>query len=141
MPEGFVEQMGERLARLTNRRKFLRRAIATVFGLVTAGMAEFTFTPSAHAIAHCTNVTSETSCSPPLGKNCTTINSSYCSGALCSGGCTINKLFWPNTGCWCTRPYCVGSLRVYYQCCDCSCPGGQLCGCSHAVKVAGVCRK
>lgn len=42
MPQRVVEQMGEMVARVTNRRAFLRRSIASVFGVLAAGMAWLT---------------------------------------------------------------------------------------------------
>ena|SRR5437660_4525399 len=132
MKPSLVERIGEGLARATNRRKFLRNTVAGLFGIISAAMAELTFVPSAHAINYCANRSDSFSCSPPAGIFCNSINSSYCNGPNCAGGCTFNTT-WYSTACWCTQESCNSQFCTYYECCDCSCPGGRVCGCHQEV--------
>lgn len=137
MQRSFLESFGEGLARNTNRRKFLRRGSAALFGFVAAGMAELTIAPNAYAIDYCTNSEEGYSCNPPGGKYCDVYNSSYCSGPNCVKPCSLNYTWWSNTACWCTNVACAEGGGVYYECCDCSCPGVGACGCHQAVHVGG----
>lgn len=133
-----VERIGENVARFTSRRKFIRRMATGVFGMIAAGMVELTFVPSVQAKNYCRGISSDTICFPPSGLYCDAINPTYCTGANCSGGCTVDKTFWI-TGCWCTLKHCDISQKVYvfYECCDCRCQG-QSCGCHKSVSIAGV---
>lgn len=138
MSQLITERIGESLARLISRRKFIRWMATGAFGMVAAGMAELTFLPNAQAKNYCKSISSDSTCFPPSGKYCDAINPAYCTGANCSGGCTIDKTFWV-TGCWCTLKHCDVSQRVFvfYECCDCRCQG-QGCGCHKSVSIPGV---
>ena len=138
MSLSIVKYMGEGLARLISRRKFMRRVATNTFAMVASGMTEWTFMPSTQAKSYCQYLSSDTTCHPYSGKYCDTINSSYCSGADCSGGCTLDTSFWI-TGCWCTLKHCdlLQRVYVYYECCDCLCQS-QSCGCHKSVIIAGV---
>ncbi len=118
-----VERVGESLARRVNRRRFLGRSAASVFGVVAAWAVAGGGSRSALA-SHCATTSSECQCHPPGGRFC---SGSQCSGADCGSGCTLYRGFY-DTGCWCTLT-CNGG---HYRCCDCQC-GDTLCGCAEFV--------
>ena len=123
-----VERRMEKFARALDRRTVLRGAAVGIFAGVTAVLVG----PATRAAADgtCPNSSETAACDPPNGVYCTSYSSTYCSGASCTGGCTINKHWYPGNGCWCTKVTSVnGCYNSWYKCCDCSCPGGRVCGC------------
>jgi hypothetical protein len=123
---GFVTRTGESIARLTDRRQFLRSGALTLFGLAAASALELGRPTSALA-ATCQSTSSYCNCNPPNGTYCAGSN---CSGADCSGSCSFRYSPYSQTACWCTLDCCYngGHLSGYYVCCDCNCPSGA-CGC------------
>lgn len=120
-----VERRAEAFARRIDRRTVLRGAAAGIFATVTGAVVGPV--SRAYATGPCPNPAQDTICHPP-GPFCTAYSSSYCSGANCAGGCTVNRKDYPD-GCWCTRAVKVGSCTSrWYKCCDCYC-GGRECGC------------
>ncbi len=125
----WVERVGEGLVRRMDRRRLLRRAGASVFGLVAAWTVEGVAMPSALA-SHCSRVDyGQCTCHPPSGRYCRSLHWSYCEGSRCRGGCTYDYTYY-STACWCTAICRYGGGTCgYYRCCDCRC-GGTRCGCS-----------
>lgn len=132
-----ISRAGEGLARSINRRTLLKRASTALFGAVAAMSVEGWRRNSALA-GHCAYVTTgDCSCNPPYGTFCSQMDSSYCSGATCSGGCSFDESWRYVGGCWCsaTCEYTAedGSpFSGYYKCCDCNCFGSQ-CSCREFV--------
>lgn len=135
--DSFVSLTGEQLARLMGRRQFLRRSAAAVFGGMAAAAADLTLFPTVAHASICSNHEPSCFCGPPGIGFCTSRSSSYCSGSTCAGGCTYNYQFWSNA-CWCTATCCASGQLVYYQCCDCNCPGGISCGCKQLVNTCAA---
>lgn len=110
-----VRQTAERLARQTeSRRSFLGRVAKYTFAAAAAVVTQTSFGTIANAAC---------GCHPPGGNYCVAWSSSYCNSyGECSGGCTPNLTWYPGSGgCW--------SDPCGFTCCDCSCPGGVVCGC------------
>ena len=134
-----VEQMGEKLIRGIDRRKFLKRCAVGIFSVTAAWAAELTLVPSAEAINYCQY--QESGCTCDIGVFCNIeYNSSWCSGPNCvKPPCDFSTRSYP-TGCWCTDVCCGGGGGFYYECCDCKCNNsGQIvyCGCQQRVKTVG----
>lgn len=133
----FTGRVGEQLARSINRRSALKRASAAVFGAVAAWSVEG-FSRNRALADHCAYITrGDCSCNPPYGQFCATIDSSWCSGSTCSGGCVFDESWRYVGACWCsaTCSYTAddGSpISGYYKCCDCNCYGTQ-CSCREFV--------
>ena len=130
------ELTAERLARAMNRRQFVQRASATVFGLAIGVAAGASRPESAFGDGPCPWNERGCGCGPiytPGGRRyCNSYNAAYCNGSKCAGGCRYNYDGWPSTGCWCTKSCCYGGGKYtgYYKCCDCFCAGvGKYCGC------------
>jgi hypothetical protein len=130
-----VERTGEQLARRIDRRQFLSRTAAAIFGTAAAFAYQGIRAPRALGDGPCPWAGNPYGChcQPLGGTYCSSHSSSYCSGASCAGGCTVNKSIWPSTGCWCSKNCCyncgfVSAYCGYYTCCDCTCPfGGCTC--------------
>lgn len=140
-----LERSGEQVARITNRRTFLRQAATVTFSFAAAWAIEIVHLPTAESYGTCQTTWNTGGCSFSL--NCTSIHSTYCSGHNCntSGtGCKWDTGTHTSTACWCTDTICAGKGSGYYVCCDCYCPnpypnGGQdICGCSQFVNT-GIC--
>jgi len=135
----FVDQTGEKLARTVDRRKFLKRMCVSIFSLTTGAVLTFVLDKSsiADASGYCPygNIDQSCGCQPSYGIYCTQLNSNYCSGHTCSGGCS-HDTNWGGSGCWCTLECTGGSCgyTVYYICCDCHC-AGQGCTCAEGYIV------
>lgn len=123
----FLKQSGEKIARVTGRRDFLKRSATIIFG-TTAAAAAALFLPRNAFANYCpfTSIESDTcSCAPPNGHYC-----SGCSGYFCPSNCSYDMGAWyPNGACWCTAQCYDGGSLVYFVCCDCWCPGSYHCGC------------
>lgn len=125
----------EQLTRVLNRRRFLAKTAAIVFGGVAASAADFVLWPTAARAIACTHTSLSCSCSPPGSVYCTSLSSSYCSGSACAGGCSYcYTCGYPDTACWCTQTCCASSFLIYYECCDCTCSGTN-CGCRKLVNT------
>jgi hypothetical protein len=139
MNVGIVPRAGEHVTRLIDRRRLLKKASMTAFGLVAAWSVKGIFADEALAIT-CTRTSSYCACHPPHSQYCLTYSTSYCNGSSCvtSAGCSKNYKYYPITqsdSCWCTLECCYnnGCTTGYYECCDCSCPNPPVpygeCGC------------
>lgn len=133
----FVERSGEQVARLFDRRTFLKRSAQVIFSMATATALHIGQVEQALAtyFGYCPyNAQShECQCHPSHGIYCHTFNAKYCTGHTCSGGCVVNTSYYKHTnGCWCTRQCDHGTSSIYYVCCDCTCPGHKHCSCSYA---------
>ncbi len=135
-----VERMGEEVVRRSDRRDILRKAAVTAFAIATAWAVDLAHPGQAIASGCATDNTScpNNYCNPPGGLYCNTVNSGYCNGYTCAGGCSPSYSFYPNSngGCWCTSTCSLGGVcndYGYYYCCDCNCPHGVSCGCSQLV--------
>ena len=134
---GLVVRLGEGLARQTSRRESLRRAVSAAFGVATAWAAQGPFGSGALAATRALVPADDGSCNPPNG-DCSAIGPSYCNGAACAGGCTVDLTFYDVGGCWCSATSGSRSKKHYYKCCDCLCPlGGDTvqCGCRRRMRV------
>lgn len=135
-----VARSGEKLARLLDRRHFMKGAANTLFGVATASVLRIGFSENAYAASfgHCPykEHSSNCNCSPTNGMYCNSLDPSYCSGYHCGGGCTKDKSDWHASGCWCTRQCSDTGSSIYYVCCDCNC-GGIACTCGYAFSAAG----
>ena len=132
-----VGRAGEALARSINRRLALKQAAAAVFGAVAAFSVDGLRRNSALA-DHCRYVTSgDCGCNPPYGTYCTELDSSFCSGSTCSGGCEFDESWRYVGACWCSATCGYdgdgGRVRGYYKCCDCNCYGSA-CGCREFIE-------
>jgi len=132
-----VERVGEALARRWNRRQTVKRAGAAVFGAVAAFSVKGA--RGQELAGYCSYVTAgDCTCNPPGGLYCKRISSSYCAGAVCSGGCYYDESYRYVGGCWCSATcqyptqYADTYLIGHYQCCDCNCYGTQ-CACRQFV--------
>lgn len=131
----FVDQTGEKLARTVDRRKFLKGMCVSIFSLATGTVLTITLDKAsiARASSYCPNgysIQQTCGCTPEDNIYCNQINSNYCSGYKCAGGCS-HDTNWGGSGCWCTLECTGGSCgyTVYYVCCDCHCAGqGCTCG-------------
>lgn len=131
-----VERLGEGVARRMDRRRFLTRAATGTFGAVAAWTVQGLGASPAFA-AVCSHTSSRCSCTPCANVHCRALNTSYCSGSACAGGCSYNyNCGYPDTACWCTET-CCGPPAGYYQCCDCLCPGNRACSCRKFVRTHG----
>jgi hypothetical protein len=137
----FVGRSGETLARLLDRRRFLKGTAGTLFSLATASAIRIGQAENVYAAAHgyCPYKTHSSSCNchPTMATYCNVMDASYCSGYKCGKGCTSDHTDWSATGCWCTQQCTSGPGSVYYVCCDCKCPGGMACTCAHAFSNNG----
>src|SRR5579872_36029 len=133
--DSLLTRSGEGVARLIGRRHFLTKIGVAAFGAVAASAAGMTLFPTRASASICSNSSPACGCTPPNRTFCNTINSSYCSGSSCAGGCQYWYHYWPNNACWCTQTCCNSYHQlVYYQCCDCTC-GTTNCGCSQLVNT------
>jgi hypothetical protein len=110
-----VREVSEHIARQTeSRRSFLGRVAKYTFAAAAAVVTQTGIGTIANAACGCT---------PPGGNYCVNWSSSYCNSyGECAGGCTPNLTWYPGSGgCW--------SDACGFTCCDCSCPGGVVCGC------------
>ncbi|MFM9105511.1 MAG: hypothetical protein ACKOWF_02295, partial [Chloroflexota bacterium] len=69
---------------------------------------------------------------------CTELDSSFCSGSTCSGGCEFDESWRYVGACWCSATCGYdgdggGRVRGYYKCCDCNCYGSA-CGCREFIE-------
>ena len=131
-----IERSGEKLARFIDRRKFLKQTAISLFSFATASAISLDQLLIAHA-TYCTlPISGHCNCQPLGNQYCNNINSSYCSGSKCSGGCSAyipTRGGWPNSGgCWCTLECPDGNHDTYYVCCDCKCPNNIFCTCAQA---------
>lgn len=121
-----IERIGEGLARRIDRRRFLRRSAAAIFGAAAVWAAQGIRVPGASAQAGVCYVDRYDicSCRPLTGWYCNDWDFRYCNGALCSGGCGYNNSVYPQA-CWCSRGCPPG--QGYTECCDCDCidPAGN----------------
>jgi hypothetical protein len=136
----FVGRSGETLARLLDRRRFLKGTAGTLFGLVTAsavgiGQSEYAYA-AAHGYCPYSTHDSDCNCNPTNSIYCDMMDPGYCSGYKCGSGCTHDRSDWSATGCWCTQQCASGGGTVYYVCCDCNC-GGITCSCAHGFSRDG----
>ncbi|SRR6266852_2339213 len=133
-----VDRSGEELARVIDRRKFLRRLAVGIFSLATGTVIALDQTGTARAAGYCpySDISAYCGCTPENGRYCNDLNPSYCNGYHCAGGCT-HDTNWHGTGCWCTKECTSGCYTVYYVCCDCHC-NGQGCTCGHGYQVTPV---
>lgn len=72
-----VMRSAEQVARVLNRRRFLAKSAAVLFGGIAASAADFVLWPAAARAIACTHTSSSCSCSPPGGLYCTSLSSSY----------------------------------------------------------------
>ncbi len=132
----FLEHSSEGLVRTIDRRKFLKRMAIGTFSVATGMTISLNQAKTAHASGYCPyqGTTSQCGCNPTNGIYCNNLNSSYCSGYKCAGGCT-HDTNWYGTGCWCTAQCTSGCHTVYYVCCDCHCHGTG-CTCAYGYDTA-----
>ena len=129
-----VVRIGEGLARRLDRRVALRRASAATFGVVAAWSVEG-INPRSALADHCAYHEDEIQCGPAPDGLCNDHDKSYCNGGQCvpAAGCTIDETYHPPGGCWCNTVHKRGKgkrrRQVYWQCCDCHCPGNLTCTC------------
>ncbi len=125
-----VIRSGEVLARLVDRRRFLKQVSMTLFGIASASALALGRPSEAWAIT-CRHYSSSCGCSPLNGHWCTSCNSG--ADPSCASTCSPYGN-WNGSSCWCTQDCCYSGGRYsgYYECCDCTC-GGTNCTCSHFV--------
>ncbi len=146
-----IERSGEKIARFTDRRKFLKRAAITVFSFATASAISLDQVLTVFARTDCNNnnsycpwnskhaVICDCQCEPINGNYCSSFSWGSCNGASCSGNCKADTYAWPNTnGCWCTLVCLDGCYDRYIKCCDCNCGNGNFCTCSQIIVVGGA---
>lgn len=122
-----LERSGEVLARLTDRRKFLKTTATLIFNL-SATLAVSLDPNLSKSVYGCPvkNYDSDCTCSPLGAIYCEKIGH-VCNGYKCPDGCSTFTGIW-NTGCWCTKSCLSEKINRYYICCDCVCDQNP-CGC------------
>jgi hypothetical protein len=119
-------RFAEEIARVTTRRRFLKRAASATVGgvslfMVTGPLAGKARSHTLNGQRHCANVSGSSVCNPPFGRYCT-----GCNGHQCPPGMSWTTYWGYASACWCTPR--VGTTR--YICCDCSNGDhSQDCGC------------
>lgn len=126
-----IRVITEEFTRGLNRRSFLKRGAAVLFGAVSGIALGAPWTKSVAYAISCDNYSVYNYCNFIAGY------CSGCSGSTCPGGTPSNCGGWAN-GCWCTQTSCQLGNTVYFECCDCK-VGTACCGCAQRVLVYPGC--
>lgn len=139
-----IDRSGEEIARIIDRRKFLKRAAIVIFSFATASAISLDRFSTARANnPYCSFPDSHKCTCDVNGRYCTSVSPSYCvdgdwqcnSQAKCYYDPTIEWSSGNGNGCWCTDVCEDGCHEIYYVCCDCICPHNVKCSCTQVYIV------